>query len=190
VKAEKVLTEVIHKIVPKTNADAHAGSQVKSSNLIPIITTTEQVLKARAAAIAAAQNITNQIMHQTSGQPHSSKFEDSKKRELSSQSAKSVEATIRDQMAINAEKEAEQRRLEEEMRKRREKIEKWRNEKKAMELAVLSAQEQQQQLQLQQNKKEKQQLEHQQHLDQLQTAQNNKARILILKVEAFLSLKT
>jgi hypothetical protein len=36
---------------------------------------------------------------------------------------------------LNAEKEAEQKRLEEEMRKRRERIEKWRNEKKSKEEA-------------------------------------------------------
>lgn len=36
---------------------------------------------------------------------------------------------------LNAEKEAEQKRLEEEMRKRRERIEKWRNEKKQKEEA-------------------------------------------------------
>jgi hypothetical protein len=164
IKAEKVLTEVIHKIVPKSNADSHA-TQVKSSNLIPINTTTEQILKARAAAIAAAQNISVQLMQQTN--PTQSKFDD-KKREVGSTGAKqNIDAMIRDQAAINAEKEAEQRRLEEEMRKRREKIEKWRNEKKAKDVALQGGQEPEQQV-----KKEKPQAESQP--EQPQTSQNNK----------------
>ncbi|CAF0721530.1 unnamed protein product [Brachionus calyciflorus] len=85
------------------------------SNLIPISTSTAQVLAARAAAIAAAQSINSQILNPdgfTHTEPQTTK---SKKSD----------------QEILAEKEAEQKRLEEEMRKRKERIEKWRNEKKA-----------------------------------------------------------
>ena len=84
------------------------------SNLIPISTSTAQVLAARAAAIAAAQNISSQIMN-----PEGFRYESEYKRKSEAE--------------IAAEKEAEQKRLEEEMKKRRERIEKWRNEKRAKE---------------------------------------------------------
>jgi hypothetical protein len=185
------LTEVIHKVNAKpqdSSLSSHAAPPIKASNLITINTTTEQILKARAAAIAAAHNVSVQLMqqktgtaptqsnHNTTATSSAAAAAEAKKREqvgMSYTSNKSgAEAVTRDQAALNAEKEAEQRRLEEQIRQRRAKIDKWRDEKKAKELALLSAQEKQQQLQLQQNQKDKLQLEQQQQLEQ--QIQNNK----------------
>ncbi|RNA26298.1 putative ATP-dependent RNA helicase DDX46 [Brachionus plicatilis] len=141
--SDSTFTKVISKIAPKVGIDvndiheiikAPAAKQKLSeisdkyrpaekplpSNLIPISTSTAQVLAARAAAIAAAQNINSQIMN-----PEGFRYESEFKRKSDAE--------------IAAEKEAEQKRLEEEMRKRRERIEKWRNEKRAKEAPAESA---------------------------------------------------
>lgn len=144
-----IFTNVVSKIAPKVGIDANEITSIikdptavaktklteiiqkheqprvthMPSNLIPINTTTAQVLAARAAAIAAAKNINAQIMRAKGGEttaPTASTTNNG--------TSSSTNGAAGDQ---NAEKEAEQKRLEEEMRKRRERIEKWRNEKKS-----------------------------------------------------------
>ena len=167
VKTEKALTDVFQKIVPKLGIDLNKKEKspppAKSVNphLISVSTTTAQILAARAAAIAAAQNISAQLMQQItpgvnanaakSSQSYGvTPYESANRKESNLVSKVNEAAAAKSQAAINAEKEAEQRRLEEEMRKRRERIEKWRNEKKTKDQSTQQQQQQLQQQQLQQ----------------------------------------
>lgn len=98
------------------------------SNLIPVTANTAQILAARAAAMAFAQNVNAQLMQ--TDKPAVSQPQQPTSRSTNNNVAPAV---AKDQSQLNAEKEAEQKKLEEEMRKRRERIEKWRNEKKLKE---------------------------------------------------------
>jgi ATP-dependent RNA helicase DDX46/PRP5 len=88
---------------------------------------TTTVMAARAAAVAAAQSVNQQIMKQIN-----LTTVDTSISSPPSQPSPPF-ARIKDEAQLTAEKEAEQKRLEEEMRKRRERIEKWRHEKKNKE---------------------------------------------------------
>lgn len=107
-------------------------SKTSSSSLIEdksLSNYTTTVLAARAAAIAAAQSVNQQIMKQI----NSTTVDTSMSISSPPSQPSPPFAKAKDEAQINAEKEAEQKRLEEEMRKRRERIEKWRNEKKNKE---------------------------------------------------------
>ena len=107
-------------------------SKTSSSSLIEdksLNNYTTTVLAARAAAIAAAQSVNQQIMKQI----NSTTVDTSMSISSPPSQPSPPFAKAKDEAQINAEKEAEQKRLEEEMRKRRERIEKWRNEKKNKE---------------------------------------------------------
>jgi hypothetical protein len=102
---------------------------------------------AKAAAIAAAKNVSAQILQQQKETPSQASTRLAQSLNLtpnkiaissntppsaatSQPSNVSNELSFKSAAVVAAEKEAEQKRLEEEMRKRRERIEKWRNEKK------------------------------------------------------------
>ncbi len=124
-------------ISKSTNQNYH---QQLPSNIINIsVENTSQILAARAAAIAAANSVNAQILHQKSNNSYTcnatstspnSNTKTGLSISINSVSKQNLDSAIKSEVAINAEKEAEQKRLEEEMRKRRERIEKWRNEKK------------------------------------------------------------
>jgi len=115
----------------KSAANAISANQSKAASLA----------EARAQAIAAANSINAQILQQQSQfcftNPSGGSFNNTihvTTTYNSSGQATSTTTTLNDQVTIvkqqnNAEKEAEQKRLEEEMKKRRERIEKWRKEK-------------------------------------------------------------
>ncbi len=151
------MTEVIHKIAPKVGlpiSDVKDLNDLKKvittnptstkkedkplgSNLIPINTTTAQVLAARAAAIAAAQKFSAQLLQQkitplppTTANTANFKKESAQYSQQHQHQQQQPQQVVKTEAQLQAEKEAEQKRLEEEMRKRRERIEKWRNEKK------------------------------------------------------------
>ena len=149
------LNNLVKKPVPPQQLNPNYNALIPT-NLSSYTTT---VLAARAAAIAAANSVNLQIMQQsshlkgstlttttttTSANPVASSRPSSFTTTVYSNTGgmtipQHIQAPISaadsklNEVQLNAKKEAEQKRLEEEMRKRRERIENWRNEKKSKE---------------------------------------------------------
>ena len=105
-------------IMPPVSSNVQAASMTTAAGALNTLS------QAKAAAIAAANSVTAQILKHQKHSPTTTS---------SIPTVSSIPTKVVSTKDSLAEKEAEQKRLEEEMRKRRERIEKWRNEKKLKE---------------------------------------------------------